>query len=313
MPDEDSENKSNISITKKRVSKRLSLLVDDIPKKQYSLFDTKQKIKESTSTMMDLRVSPFMPVDKISHNSALAKEFTLNKNILRRETAFGIVEIRNRLLTQYHKLILDCIMVHNIKSVVYKGTIAIYFSIYDIAKQLNLEWNGKTQRNIQEAIEYIKDVVIVRTDIDNPTITSSYNIIQEMKYSSKEQAYVVVLSSQYAEYFNKTISINYNKRLDELIAIKGKGSALARAIIEFFITHDTSNNNIQRMGLIQLLETINYPCQTQRQLTSAKQYIKNYEREIQKFNIKYYHKAEFFEYTGTSDIKFIPPLEGIIE
>ena len=29
-----------------------------------------------------------MPVDKISHNSALAKEFVANKNILKRETAF---------------------------------------------------------------------------------------------------------------------------------------------------------------------------------------------------------------------------------
>ncbi len=109
---------------------------------QYSLFDTKQKINESTSTLMDLRVSPFMPVDKISHNSALAKEFVANKNILKRETAFGTVEIRNRLLTQYHKMILDCIMIHNTRSVVYKGTIAIYFSIYEIAQKLRtrMEW-----------------------------------------------------------------------------------------------------------------------------------------------------------------------------
>ena len=74
-----------------------------------------------------------------------------------------------------------------------------------------------------------------------------------MKYSSKEQAYVIVLSSQYAEYFNKTISINYNKRFDELIGIRGKGSAFIRSIIEFFITHDASADNIQRMKLMQLL------------------------------------------------------------
>ena len=61
-------------------------------------------------------------------NLGLDREFVANKNILKRETAFGTVEIRNRLLTQYHKMILDCIMVHNIRSVVYKGTIAIYFS-----------------------------------------------------------------------------------------------------------------------------------------------------------------------------------------
>ena len=280
---------------------------------QYSLFDTKQKIYESTSTLMDLRVSPFMPVDKISHNSALAKEFVANKNILKRETAFGTVEIRNRLLTQYHKMILDCIMIHNTRSVVYKGTIAIYFSIYEIAQKLGLEWSGKTQKNIQEAIEYIKDVVIVRTDASGSGIASSYNIIQEMKYSSKEQSYVIVLSSLYAEYFNKTMSINYNKRFDELISIRGKGSAFIRSIIEFFITHDASAENIQRMKLIQLLETINYPCETPRQVTSAKQYLKEYEDELAKFNIKYYTGSQLFEYSGTTDIRFIPPLDGLLD
>ena len=299
--------------TKKRVPKSKMDLISNENQIQYSLFDTKQKIYESTSTLMDLRVSPFMPVDKISHNSALAKEFVANKNILKRETAFGTVEIRNRLLTQYHKMILDCIMIHNTRSVVYKGTIAIYFSIYEIAQKLGLEWSGKTQKNIQEAIEYIKDVVIVRTDSSGSGIASSYNIIQEMKYSSKEQSYVIVLSSLYAEYFNKTMSINYNKRFDELISIRGKGSAFIRSIIEFFITHDASAENIQRMKLIQLLETINYPCETPRQVTSAKQYLKEYEDELAKFNIKYYTGSQLFEYSGTTDIRFIPPLDGLLD
>ena len=300
-------------VIRKRVTKEKVGFLPNESQIQYSLFDTKQKINESTATLMDLRVSPFMPVDKISHNSALAKEFVANKNILKRETAFGTVEIRNRLLTQYHKMILDCIMIHNTRSVVYKGTIAIYFSIYEIAQKLGLEWSGKTQKNIQEAIEYIKDVVIVRTDSSGSGIASSYNIIQEMKYSSKEQSYVIVLSSLYAEYFNKTMSINYNKRFDELISIRGKGSAFIRSIIEFFITHDASAENIQRMKLIQLLETINYPCETPRQVTSAKQYLKDYEDELAKFNIKYYSGSQLFEYSGTTDIRFIPPLDGFID
>lgn len=300
-------------VIRKRVTKEKVGFLPNESQIQYSLFDTKQKINESTATLMDLRVSPFMPVDKISHNSALAKEFVANKNILKRETAFGTVEIRNRLLTQYHKMILDCIMIHNTRSVVYKGTIAIYFSIYEIAQKLGLEWSGKTQKNIQEAIEYIKDVVIVRTDSSGSGIASSYNIIQEMKYSSKEQSYVIVLSSLYAEYFNKTMSINYNKRFDELISIRGKGSAFIRSIIEFFITHDASAENIQRMKLIQLLGTINYPCETPRQVTSAKQYLKEYEDELAKFNIKYYTGSQLFEYSGTTDIRFIPPLDGLLD
>ncbi len=300
-------------VIRKRVTKEKVGFLPNESQIQYSLFDTKQKINESTATLMDLRVSPFMPVDKISHNSALAKEFVANKNILKRETAFGTVEIRNRLLTQYHKMILDCIMIHNTRSVVYKGTIAIYFSIYEISQKLGLEWSGKTQKNIQEAIEYIKDVVIVRSDNNGSGISSSYNIIQEMKYSSKEQSYVIVLSSLYAEYFNKTMSINYNKRFDELINIRGKGSAFIRSIIEFFITHDASADNIQRMKLMQLLETINYPSETPRQISSAKQYLKDYEDELAKFNIKYYSGSQLFEYSGTTDIRFIPPLDGFLD
>ncbi len=130
---------------------------------------------------------------------------------------------------------------------------------------------------------------------------------------SKEQSYVIVLSSLYAEYFNKTMSINYNKRFDELISIRGKGSAFIRSIIEFLLLHDASAENIQRMKLIQLLETINYPCETPRQISSAKQYLKDYEDELAKFNIKYYSGSQLFEYSGTTDIRFIPPLDGLLD
>src|SRR5574344_3168629 len=136
---------------KKRVLKEKTGFLPNESLVQYSLIDTKQKINESTSTLMDLRVSPFMPVDKISHNSALAKKFVANKNILKRETAFGTVEIRNRLLTQYHKMILDCIMIHNTRSVVYKGTIAIYFSIYEISQKLGLEWRDRKSTRLNSS------------------------------------------------------------------------------------------------------------------------------------------------------------------
>lgn len=36
---------------------------------------------------------------------------------------------------------------------------------------------------------------------------------------------------------------------------------------------------------MQLLETINYPCGTQRQISSAKQYLKEYDEELAKINI----------------------------
>ena len=67
------------------------------------------------------------------------------------------------------------------------------------------------------------------------------------------------------------------------------------------------------MTLAKLLETINYPCETPRQVTSAKQYLKEYEEELAKFNIKYYSGSQLFEYSGTTDIRFIPPLDGLLD
>ena len=67
------------------------------------------------------------------------------------------------------------------------------------------------------------------------------------------------------------------------------------------------------MKLMQLLETINNPSETPRQISSAKQYLKDYEDELAKFNIKYYSGSQLFEYSGTTDIRFIPPLEGLID
>ena len=36
-------------------------------------------------------------------------------------------------------------------------------------------------------------------------------------------------------------------------------------------------------------------------------------KELAKFNIKYYSGSQLFEYTGTTDIRFIPPLEGLLD
>ena len=42
-------------------------------------------------------------------------------------------------------------------------------------------------------------------------------------------------------------------------------------------------------------------------------YLKEYENELAKFSIKYYSGSQLFEYSGTTDIRFIPPLEGLID
>ncbi|EPZ1799881.1 hypothetical protein ACXK18_000714 [Campylobacter upsaliensis] len=74
---------------------------------QHSLFDVVEKIEKSTSSIDELRVPIFAPISQINKNSSIYKSFVENKNIRTIETKWGAIEIRNRILTQTHKDILD--------------------------------------------------------------------------------------------------------------------------------------------------------------------------------------------------------------
>jgi hypothetical protein len=119
-----------------------------------------------------------------------------------------------------------------------------------------------------------------------------------------------LLSEEYSNLFIKGITIGYQKRLDEITSIGGKGSGLIKAIIHFFITH--SKQHIHRISFDQLLETIGYP-QSDRMKRSAITTINKHRDNLQRFSISYYPKDRIFEYSGTFDIDVIPPLPEIIK
>ena len=102
---------------------------------QKSLFETvEDKIKYSTSSVEELRVPIYAPVKQLPPQSVAAKEFKKNNNVRIIETKWGHVEIRNRLLTQTHKDIMDLIFTYHKKiKRLEDGTIALYFSQSEIS------------------------------------------------------------------------------------------------------------------------------------------------------------------------------------
>ena len=108
----------------------------------------KEKIEQSMQTLYDLRISPFLPVAKINKNSKLYKDFVTNNNILEKKTSWGKIQIRNRLLTQYHMDILSGIMAIKNKKIflLTNGNVSVFFSLYQLAKQMKLEWGKLTKK-----------------------------------------------------------------------------------------------------------------------------------------------------------------------
>jgi hypothetical protein len=264
----------------------------------------RDKVEMSMGLVDDLRVSPFFPIEKVSHNSKLYRQFVANGNRHIRKTSWGELEIRNRLLTQSHLELFSTIMAHK-KS--YKqlksGRIAIYFSMYEIAQAMGLEWSGRTSDELEERIRQIRDTVIVRrADKGNG---DDYQILQNVDYSKQYDMWGIVLSDEYSELFRRGLTIGYKHRLGEIRAIKGKGSGLIKAIIHFFITHDQSK--LHRISLHQLLETIGYPTDA-RTISTAVTALGKHKEELYGFSIAFYRKDRILEYSGTQDIQVIPAL-----
>jgi len=253
----------------------------------------------------DLRISPFFPIDKISPRSKLHLDFIANGGRNIRQTSWGSLEVRNRLLTQSHLEIFSLIMANKKESKQLKsGRIAIYFSMYDIAKKISEgEWSGRKSDELEERIRQIADCKMVRRYKDGSNI--DYSIISNVGYSKSSDMWGIVLSDEYSQLFKHSVTIGYSKRLDEIIAIKGEGSGLVKAVIHFFLTHNNTRHH--KITLIQLLETIGYPTDD-RMLRRAITSLNKAKEPLKEFNIFFYVKDRIVEYIGAGHIKFLPAL-----
>lgn len=164
----------------------------------------KDKYQNSMSIVDELRISPFFPIEKISSRSKIYKDFITNGNKHIRQTSWGELEIRNRILTQNHLLIFSVLMAYKREIVkLESGMIAIYFSMYEVAKTLGLSWSGRTSSELEEIIKQISDVKIMRTYKNKNKY--SYGIIDKISYSDKKDTWGIILSSEYSNLFEKSI------------------------------------------------------------------------------------------------------------
>jgi len=270
---------------------------------------TKQeKIEQSLQTLPDLRISPFLPIAKLNKNSKLYKDFVANNNILERKTNWGKIQIRNRLLTQYHNDILNGIMALDNKKIFFlnNGDVAIFFSLYQLSKQMGIQWGQRNKLNLIESLLEIRDLVITRWN-HKGDLLGTYNIIKEAKYSNKMDMFGIILSQEYVNFFFKTITISFHQTYQKMRKkIKGKGEGLIKAIINFFITQQEN----QKIELLKLLQTIGYPTETRYQIKNAKQILNKNTELLKEFGINYDKKTQIFTYTEKPiDIKFIPPIK----
>ena len=279
--------------------------------------EEKDKFENSMSIIDDLRFSAFVPISQVTNSSLIGKEFRENGNKLIKNTPWGKVEIRTRLLTQKHFLVFLAIMATKVKvKKVDENQAVIYFTFRKIAEALSLSWSGRTQKYISEKIKEIADVQIYRFGTTgkkqtNYSILSNFDSAEDeekgINFSKKENLYCVTIRGNYYKIFSENLTIDFKERLKEIASIRGNNASLIQAIIQHFITHQIVDGNFQRLSLEKMLVTLGF--KSERKAITA---INQNSEILNSFGITFFKKERSFEYRGTDKINFTPPLTGLL-
>jgi len=280
---------------------------------QKSLFENvEDKIKYSTSSVEELRVPIYAPVKQLPPQSSAAKDFKKNNNVRTIETKWGHVEIRNRLLTQTHKDIMDLIFTYNKKiKRLDDGTIALYFSQSEISKAYNNSNDNESTTNTSKNLKWFRQKLDEIADCriqykDNKGNEIDFRVILKKAFSSKENLYGIVLDSNYVEFYEKGLSVNYSSKIPELISVE---SPLVKSIIRFFFTHKALN-----LSLENILITVGFPLPASiRTMQTAKKTLREHIDVFKQFDIEYDAKSEVFYYKGTTEVFINMPIDNKTE
>lgn len=270
--------------------------------KQLTLFeDVVDKIEKSTASVTELRLPIFTPVQKLSGNSATAKEFKKNGGIRTIKTEWGKVEIRGRtLLTQVHRDILDCIYTHASKiEEIEGGMILIKFIPTKILKEYKPDksslWSSKTSW-LKSKLKEIKDTNIGYEDIYENSF--DFNIISNMGYRNEDKTYAIVLDPGYLKFYKNELTINYKKELPKLLKVK---SASIRAVVRWFFTY----NGTIDCTVMSVLETLGFPVESTRSIQMIKKEFSDNIDTFESFGIIYDSEKESFYYGNNPNIGFV--------
>jgi len=218
-------------------------------------------------------------------------------------TSWGSIEIRNRLLTQTHKDIMDLIFTYKKKIKRLKdGSIALYFSQSEISKLYSTNDTTNKSKNLKWFRQKLDEISDCRIQYkDNFQNEIDFRIILKKAFSANENLYGIILDSNYVEFYERGLSINYSTKVPSLIKIE---SPLVKSIIRFFFSHKSINISLEK-----LLKAIGFPFPASvRTLQIAKKTLKENISNFENFDIIYNFEKGIFYYKGTNDIYINKPI-----
>jgi len=282
------------------------------PYVQKVLFEEVQKkFSETITTTDELKIAIWAPVSKISPNSSIYKDFITNERKRTIKCDFkdiAEIEVSGEILTQTHKDIVDAIFSTNKKLIkTDEGDIVQYISVYEVLKIVS---NSPTNYSwLTDKIDEIKRAVItLRPKIGNNKSRVSFNIFNTIYYDADKEMYAIVLNKEFVRFFVGRLTMDYSKHLPVLAKLKGEGNGFIKAAIRFFVAQKATDDKPYHIKLSTLLEKLDQPRETTRQMTSAQTYVNKYKDLLETFSIEFNKSTKIFIYHGAKNLKFTKSL-----
>jgi len=254
-------------------------------------------------TKKEVEFNFFMPINKLSGNSTIRKEFIKNNNVRVVNTPNGKMEIRNRLLTEHDQKIINAIFYLGEIRVMKDGNIASFFNEKEILLSLKMGNNRTSLRN------NIKRIADAQYYIPVGSITRRVSIVKEHIISKREpdgvKSHAIVFDPEYIRIYKHDFSIDYKPLFKKIVNIE---FPTIPSIIKFIFTRGPRNKNKIYM-LNDLLERIGFPIESDGSMREIKANLKNYKETLEReYNIIYSIENKTIQYVGMEDFKILKPL-----
>jgi len=203
-----------------------------------------KKFYLTNASVSELRTGVFAPYLKVSGNSSVYKDFKKNGYKREIEAPWGKSVVKNKILTQIHRDIMDALFIKNVKMKQVIDDQGDYFFYIFFKRGDILKYMEKKQENAVWLNKMIDDIKHASISIENNEFISTFNIINEIVYSKEHEAFRIELSKSYCKYFIQDLTINYKNEFQKLVTIN---DGLIKAIIRYFWTQNKMQINIYKL------------------------------------------------------------------
>ena len=263
-----------------------------------------QKIFTTTSMDKEIECQFYVPVNKINKRSITYQKFVANGNRRIVETEYGSIEVRNRLLTERHKEIVNSVIKNSQIQVMPDGNFCAMYKFTDVLKELNM---GNNTAQLKEDLKQIQDAMFV---IKFGSKEKTMRIFTKTYTDNETGMQIAILDRDYVLMYKHNFSANYKKLQKKISDIPYPA---LKTIVHYLIVKSASEDEeINSFLLSNVLNKIGFPVESPASVKEVRKNLKLYSNELKKhFNIDYDPNLKTFTTKKHENVKILEPIEDI--